>query len=149
MTDAVADHLDQDHLAAFEDAVDSGVFGLGVLFAEVCRGHDIVGAQQAIVVGAEVDKSRVEGGLDLGHDGAVDIAAAETGIGGRNLVAVEGLSVHDGDAHLVGALGVDEHSSSHDISGTAAGIICSTAPLCLCGWLVSFTRAQGSTTSEL
>ncbi len=91
-------------------------------FAVVGGRDDVVGAQEAVPFDAEVDKGRIEGWLDVGHDAAIDVAAAEAGVGGGHFVAVEGVAVDDGNAHLVGALGVDEHSSGHGISGLTADL---------------------------
>ena len=68
VADGVANDLDEDLLAAFEDPIDTGVFGVAVLFAVVGAGNDVVGAQEAVLLDAEIDKGGVEGWLEVGDD---------------------------------------------------------------------------------
>ena len=118
VADRIANDLDQDFPVALEDLFDFRVLGFGFGLVVVGVRNDVVGAKQAVPFNAESDEGGVERRLDGGDGAAVDVAAAQPGVGGGHLVGVEGVAVDDGNAHLVGALSVDEHSSGHGISAT-------------------------------
>jgi len=114
--DTVPDDLDQDWLAALEDPVDAWMFaGLFYLFLKGRR-HHVIGPQEAVPLDAEVDEGGIQRQLHVGDHATVYISTIEARLGGRDLVLVELVVRNDRDAHLFGALGVNEHASCHDVS---------------------------------
>jgi hypothetical protein len=119
VADAVANYLHQDRLSSLQDAIDSGVFASAFDFFEICRWYDIVGTEQAIPFFSEGHEGRVERGLNIRDRSAVDVSAAQAGLGSRDLELVEDVVRNNGYAHLFGALGVNEHASCHDVSNSS------------------------------
>ena len=65
-------------------------------------------------------------GLTFATTPAVDVAAGQAGFGHRDLVGVECVLVHDRDAHLFGALRVDEHLAAQAVSNPRPAALAST-----------------------
>ncbi len=118
--------LDEHAAAALEDAVDARRGVAGGRRAVVGLRHDVMRGEHPVALGAEIHERRVQGGVDVRHDPAVDVAAGQAGFGHRDLVGVECVLVHDRDAHLFGALRVDEHLAAQAVSNPRPAALAST-----------------------
>ena len=112
--------LHQQGVASLQDPVDPGS-GLVRRRGSVVRLSDhVMGREHPVPLGAEVHERRVQGRVDVRDDAAVDVASGQTCLGNGELVGVERVSAHDRDAHLFGALRVDQHSPAQASSNRSA-----------------------------
>ena len=93
---AFPDHIVDTRLA-------DGHAGCKVLFRDFLKG------QKAVAVFAVVDKAGLQGGLDAGDHGFVDVALALLAPFDLDLVVEQFLSVDDGQAALFRLRGIDQH----------------------------------------
>ena len=101
-------HLDDDFLAFFHRLVDGGAADIDALF-KVGAG-DFFKREEAVTLGAIIDKSGFEAGLDAGDDTLVDIAFALLFGRGFDIEIDQFLAVNDGYAQLFSLRGVKQHA---------------------------------------
>jgi hypothetical protein len=101
-------HLDDKFLAFLEGFLDGRAVRLHA-FPEIGAG-DFLEGEKAVTLGAVIDESRFEAGLDAGDDGLVDVALALF-LGGRFDVEVnEFLAIDDRDAEFLGLRRIEQHA---------------------------------------
>ena len=109
-------------------AVAVGVVAVGVAAAAALQvlARDFLERQKAVALGAVIDETRFEAGLDAGDDGLVDVALALLLACGLDVEVDELLAVDDGHPKLLRLGGVEQHAlhscfPGADPAGRAAG----------------------------
>ena len=116
---ALLEHLD-DHLVAEPEALlDGGALAPGrlapdalggvVVLAGEVAGVDIGDVEEAVVLDAEIDERRLDGGLDVGDDADVDVADAADAGGPLGVELLEAAVLDYGDPALFAGDVVDDH----------------------------------------
>ena len=101
-------HLDDQFLAFAQGFLDRRLAGIDTGL-EVAAG-DFLERQEAVALGAVIDESRFEAGLDAGDHGLVDVALAFF-LGGRFDIEIDQfLTVYDRDAQFFGLRRIEKHA---------------------------------------
>ena len=95
---------------AFPDHIADRQFAVGIpgLAVKVLLG-DLLQGQETVALGAEVDKGRLQAGLDAGDLANVDIGFLLQAGAIFDVQVVKALAVYEGHARLFGVRGIDEH----------------------------------------
>ena len=100
--------LDDDFLAFFQGVLDPGAANVDTA-SEIGAG-DLFEGEEAVALGAVIDKCSLEARLDAGDDTLVDVALALFLGGGLDIEVDEPLSIDDGDAQLFGLRRIKQHA---------------------------------------
>ncbi len=105
-------HLHQHLLAFGDDVLDHGSAAavLRLLLAGEILAGDFLQRQKAVTLRAEVDEGRFQARLHPGDPGLVDARFLLLALAVLDVQVVELLPVYQGDTHLFGLRGVDQHS---------------------------------------